>query len=898
MSTPLYKSLKKNGTSFYAFPGASEDISAAYNNESYKMYFSKYVLLNFPKQNLDSGTNSNPITFDFENSFYKLNATGQQALTYQDQLIESLRNYVANHEEVLRDSKLNNTEYYYDTTAMETTTEKIFWKWCKKLNIIDYEVAVDGDQYFGNLVEFERNNVTDDAYFPELLWVERNVVDHRIIRFYETGITIPGYVNRLEVEFSANTNYKVGDKIVINNISDANSILLSPYGIVNGLQINVKIIIPADATHNQRAVLDTDSGLIYNGATLIESSCISKLVYHKLVQYIGEVNGVNNVQAQNRSYTEVYASIPDHTGSTPDILFRTMVDVNYKPGMYYPILPSQYQPEILGAELFNSPIVNTPQNYPGNYYGQFDTQYEYTYQTADGDTLRRSGDYYGVSGDINSPVINGSTLDGVTIDFNTAHYIKMNIYNRELTNFDQFNAMEVNNQPPQDFEFNSVLWYYTVEDANGNTKTNLYGISFLNNPDNNPVESEVGIRLPVYQKLAANDNQDGTSYQFSLNLNYNIINENPQDSYNPDAINSLFSFNIFNEAMRRLSSVNDSFTNIISEQTDLKVQLNNVKQLIYTQTDFSNMNTKIANLEQLLTLYQSNQLISSETIEVVSNVGADTIPTIFLNNTDTQYSTINKVNVTDLYAQSGSIPMNIAVPKNKNFLVKIVNNDETILSLPNNDKLTVYLSSDLYYKQSIDISIDATSYATQNKQLDFYVNYSNGITNQLPVLTKAIGSVDLPIYYNSYYQTPNSAKTWDRFDFDIDLNQDVVLNKTGLLTIGLTGAPANIIGNSIKKGDTLQLKDFILGTSSVIDFSGQYSINSINGASIDLDVTKNSVITSYSNANITSGVTVTLNNVLANKPYLSLNKGYNYRITRVDGGLTSSFADRYMIEKY
>jgi hypothetical protein len=69
-----------------------------------------------------------------------------------------------------------------------------------------------------------------------------------------------------------------------------------------------------------------------------------------LVQYIGEINGVSNVQEANRSYTEVYAHVPDHTGQTPDILFRTMTDVNYKPNLTFPIIPSQYQPEIIGAE--------------------------------------------------------------------------------------------------------------------------------------------------------------------------------------------------------------------------------------------------------------------------------------------------------------------------------------------------------------------------------------------------------------------------------------------------------------------------------------------------------------------------------------------------------------------
>ena len=70
-TTPLYKKLKNNGTTFYALPGAAEDISAAYQNESFRMYFSKYVLLNLPAQNLSpgSGTNSKPVYWDFDNSF-------------------------------------------------------------------------------------------------------------------------------------------------------------------------------------------------------------------------------------------------------------------------------------------------------------------------------------------------------------------------------------------------------------------------------------------------------------------------------------------------------------------------------------------------------------------------------------------------------------------------------------------------------------------------------------------------------------------------------------------------------------------------------------------------------------------------------------------------------------
>lgn len=884
--TPLYKSLKTNGTSFYAFPGAAEDISAAYNNENYKMYFSKYVLLNFPKQNTSNGTGTHslPVQFDFS-TFWRLPNTGQQATTFKDELIESLRNYVANQEETVRESKLNNTDYFYDNTALPTTSEKIFWKWCKKLKLVDFDLAIDGDQYFGNLTEFQSNNINDTSYFPEVLWTERMANSYSVKKLYQSGTT---YGTNLEIELNVTTTtLRVGDIISFSTFTEGSNF--------NGYQLNIVMIIPADSTYNTRLVLD----YTYTSGEITESTGSITLVYNQLVQYIGEVNGINNVQAQNRSYTEVYAMIPDHTGMTPDILFRTMMDVNYKPGMTYPILPSQYQPEIVGAELFNSPIVNTPQNYPGNHYGQFDTQYEYTYTTADGDSLRRTGDYYGINGDINAPVIDGSTIDGVAVDFNPSHYVKMNVINRELTSFDQFNALEVNNQPPSDFEFNAILWYYTVEDSNGNSATNLYGISFVDNPDNNPVPSEVGLRIPVYKKLVATDKQDGTSYQFSLNLNYNIIADNPQDAYNPDAINSLFSFNLFNEAMRRLSSVSDSFNTILGAQTDLTTQLNNVKQLIYTQTDFTNINKKIANLESLLKLYSTNQIVSSDTISVVSDGASTNIPTITLNSTDPQYGTIYSINTIDLYNVSGNIPMSLAVPKNKNTLVVITNNDETIQTLPNNQKLVVYFETDLNYKQSVDIIINSTDTATQNKQLEFFINYTGqvlpSVTTLPPVMTKAFGPVDLPIYYNSSYQVPNSAKLWDKFNFNINLWNDVTLQTSGSLIIGLQEPPF-VIGNSIKKGDTVTLNDFQIGTSSTIDFSGQYQITDVNtiNNTITLDLSNNPVVISYQTANPTQTI---LTSLLSNTPYLSLNKGVKYRITCISDTTTSTFSERYLIQK-
>jgi len=803
-STPLYKFLKQSGTSFYAFPGAAEDISAAYQNSNYKMYFSKFVLLNFPKRNLTPGSQS--VVWDFDNTFQKsVNAT--PPTTYSGAIVESLRNYVANQEVVIKESRLNNTQYYYDTNALETTSEKLFFKWCKKLNVIDFEPAIQDDEYFSNLTEFRKRNLTDDAYFPEYLWKEREVTSYDAVTFYQTAEA--GYSGKLEIEFSGLTNFKIGDKVRLYNVS--NSSIYNNGGLntdlqgsdsESGINLDVLYVIAPTSTDGQKIIVNVTTTL--NSTTETSAQC--ELVYNRLVQYIGEVTGVSNVQEANRNYTEVHCQIPDHTGQTPDILFRTMVDVNYKPNLTFPILPSQYQPEIMGAEFFSSPIVSTPADYPGSYFGQFDTS-DFTYETSTGDSLRRSGDYFGVSGDINNPVVDGATIDGISLDFNSSHYVKMNIRNQILTNFDQFNALNVNNQPPSDFEFNAILWYYTVEkkDVNGNQliTNNLYGISFLDNPDNNTTEEEVGIRFPVYKKLVSNGLQDGTSYAFNLNLNFNILNDNPQQTYNPEAINSMFSMNLFNQAMSRLSSLNDSFLNIIAEQNSVREQLKNLNGLLYTQTDVNTITTRLNNLESLLKLYSTMQLTSSDSIAVQTIPGSP--PTVSMNSIDSQFARIETYNTTDLYMADGIIPVNISVPTNKNFLVIIQNNDQLELTLPNEDKLTVILDRDLDYKQSVQFMVIGTTIGSQNKKLDIYVNTTTADgTSQTEALV--LGDIDLPVFFNSTTQLPNAAYLWKDFNFQIDFDQNLLFNSSNQLEIPLSGNQ-QLIYNSIKPGDTFYLNN-------------------------------------------------------------------------------------------
>ena len=143
--------------------------------------------------------------------------------------------------------------------------------------------------------------------------------------------------------------------------------------------------------------------------------------------------------------------------------------------------------------------------------------------------------------------------------------------------------------------------------------------------------------------------------------------------------------NLFNKSMQRLAAVNDSFLNILVEQSQIRTDVQDLKTLLYSQADLSTINARINSLNDLLRLYSTNQIVSTDSISVSTLPGSPT--NIALENIDTSYYKVDYIKATDLYNAQGSIPLNINVPKNKNWLVYVSNNDEVPLTLPNNDKL-------------------------------------------------------------------------------------------------------------------------------------------------------------------------------------------------------------------
>jgi hypothetical protein len=166
-------------------------------------------------------------------------------------------------------------------------------------------------------------------------------------------------------------------------------------------------------------------------------------------------------------------------------------------------------------------------------------------------------------------------------------------------------------------------------------------------------------------------------------------------------------------------------------------------------------------------------------------------------------------------------------------------------------------------------------------------------------------TIDLPIYYNTNTQLPNSAARYNKFNFDIDLSRDLILNTGGALYVPID-ANIFLVRNHFSVGDTLVLDNFNIGTSSQSDFSGQYKVSTVGATNsyIFLDVNSNLDLVNYG---ASSSLPLVLNSIpqsstdpsylLSNVPYFKYNKGLKYRVTRIDPSDFSEVSERYLVEK-
>jgi hypothetical protein len=874
-SCPLYKRLKTRGTTFLAFPSAANDMNVYPFQEAFDVQVTKFVLLNIPKSTgkvlnftktdvLDTTNGINTYNFDPNSSYPVL---------YSDQLVESIRNYIANQDACFRNTRITANKDFYNPIERKTPTEEIFWKWCRLHNIIDFEPAEHKIDWDKNLSDFDNQNastVTNQDYFRKYLWKEREVRDYSCV--------VNGTLNYPVVTISEYAKFKIGDFITFTGSTVPVELTGITCEITDITFPTNQTIITLQNTPTPSAFGDTTTTCLLN--------------YHQLVQYIGEIQATSKVQSSQKTFTEFTAMIPAHAGMSPTILFETQTNTNYYPGLTIPILDDQIQDEIIGAENLSSPIRSNPNDYPGSYFGYFDT-YDKTYKMSSGDQLRYSGDYFGVLRVNNVGLaaddafefltdFNSNDIDGVALDFNLKHYYKAQTAPSNITNFDDFDSLSIDGNPPEDFDFNAILWYYTVRDNNTNkTYTDLYGIEILDNPDNDFGTSN-DRTITLTKKLVTNNSQDGYSYIYNLNLNFAVDNDMVALKYDPTSIYDIFGFDLYNKVMSNYVLLTDQFQTIIGQFLSINEDILKLKSLLYSQTDISDIKNRLANMEDLLKLYQTNQFVNSDTVKISVDYTKN-YPALSMNAVAVDYSEIYTLYTTDIanynIAHSGttgsttSASQLITVPNTGKFLVNIYNN---LVVENKNLTLQLALSSDLAFKQSVDFMIrpDIGQYSNE---LNINVEFNDGTSN--PKTEKLlVGPVDLPVDVSIYNANNPTGSTFNNAYY-MKLSTFIDRLTTGS-TWG-TGTTIDFKDDLFYVGDWIYIEDmYLLSGNTYTDWSGLYKIVGLVGIQAILDW-------DTSNWQIK----------LRGTPKAHYYKGMKINILRVEESDNSDISHRYLITK-
>jgi hypothetical protein len=377
--------------------------------------------------------------------------------------------------------------------------------------------------------------------------------------------------------------------------------------------------------------------------------------YYRVGQYIGDIDIVNSVQNNTNAYSEVYIHVPTADGNTPLVLFKTVADVNYDASMiiqnkpvdpldtefltgrhYFDVHPAGlninafYDQDTIGQPVsmfYNTgtSMYDIPENWYDPLVGPNAYFTDVLFTDPTNDKIQKT---YG----LNVVTYQRSRLDGIQIDFDATNY-KPIVDNPSLTTIQQYNAT-VDAQP---FEFNAVLVYYDVYDANNpeDVSTNLYGVLFLEDVEQQSTE----FGIPRFKKFKPNvvTKLNGNSYGFKINLKFDTSVENV--GIVEKAINdfSTFSLEMFVDAMNVIQQTASILNEQTTEVVELKNQMLKLEDLVINTSSENEINLRLDNLEAN---FLANQALFNNTEDIMALIekNSDEINNILAGETSIEVS--------------------------------------------------------------------------------------------------------------------------------------------------------------------------------------------------------------------------------------------------------------------
>ena len=369
-------------------------------------------------------------------------------------------------------------------------------------------------------------------------------------------------------------------------------------------------------------------------------SCTGSVHYAPVVQYLGQIDMVNNVEKAGEAYTEVYINVPTEVGRTPTILFDAVEDENYQPSLAIQGSDefiegrnaATQHPQGLSIRAFydvdnaitytdpNANWMNQPQ--PTTINDAYFTE-PLTFTDPSNVDIKKYPTDYGSPPGFAGVAYRRSKLGGITLDWNPNDYEQI-VNDNTMATIPQFNGSDLSSN----FEFNAVLVYYDLVDVNdsSNTVTNLYGILLL---DNITPTSDGGY-IQRYPKFKPNKTTgaNGNSFGFKINLRFDA---SPGTSGIDTIVNdyNTFSMGLFSDATAQLQESAKIFQRQQLEisELDQKVQglenvISSVSSVEFLQNQINGLQGQIDNAS--LAFASSSTLLdliakNSEEIQQIAN---------------------------------------------------------------------------------------------------------------------------------------------------------------------------------------------------------------------------------------------------------------------------------------
>ena len=351
-------------------------------------------------------------------------------------------------------------------------------------------------------------------------------------------------------------------------------------------------------------------------------------IYKRVVQYIGEINVLNNVKNKENAYSEIYLHIPTSHGKQPNILFTSIEDSNYYVNAeftYNPNDPTQ-KPYIVGrksndthpagldfrahydSELstygasdpvsgfanfeYWDPNTSTwlPETDP-NFYWWYPIPKENTYFLEKNYFTDPTNDKFKIIGSNKTVEFVRSRLDGISIQFNENAY-KDITSNVDINSFGELAESGLGSN----FEFNVILIYYELYDVNTSTSVkNLFGVLFL---DNVEPKSGGGGEIPRLPKYKPNPltGDNGNAYSFKINLKFDV---NTTDTAIETIINdyNTFSLELYIDALNELKETTRIFIENNAKLNKIEELLQETRSLVLDNATSEEIKQKIEKLE-------------------------------------------------------------------------------------------------------------------------------------------------------------------------------------------------------------------------------------------------------------------------------------------------------------